>query len=98
VPAEKFAVDNVIIAVGQHASLAWLPAEFKNERGTLKVDLFGRLGNTNFFARGRHRAAWFGPATDGCECEWVTANALRSTWTRRLRGESLEARKNRLST
>jgi len=49
---EKFAVDNVIIAVGQHASLAWLPAEFKNERGTIKVDHFGRLGDTNFFAAG----------------------------------------------
>ena len=48
----KFAVDNVIIAVGQHASLAWLPDEFKNERGTIKVDRFGRLGNTNFFAAG----------------------------------------------
>ncbi len=52
VPAEKFAVDNVIVAVGQHASLAWLPAEFKNERGTIKVDRFGRLGDTNFFAAG----------------------------------------------
>jgi len=52
VAPEKFAVDNVIIAVGQHASLAWLPAEFKNERGTIKVDRFGRLGDTNFFAAG----------------------------------------------
>ena len=51
-PAERFAVDNVIIAVGQHASLAWLPKEFKNERGTIKADRFGRLGNTNFFAAG----------------------------------------------
>ncbi len=51
-PAEKFAVDNVIIAVGQHASLNWLPAEFKNERGTIKADRFGRLGDTNFFAAG----------------------------------------------
>jgi NADPH-dependent glutamate synthase beta subunit-like oxidoreductase len=50
--AEKFAVDNVIIAVGQHASLAWLPAEFKTERGTINVDRFGRLGDTNFFAAG----------------------------------------------
>src|SRR5438093_118381 len=50
--AEKFAVDNVIIAVGQHPSLAWLPAEFKNERGTIAVDRFGRLGKTNFFAAG----------------------------------------------
>lgn len=49
---ERFACDNVIIAVGQHASLAWLPAEFKNERGTIKIDRFGRLGDTNFFAAG----------------------------------------------
>jgi NADPH-dependent glutamate synthase beta subunit-like oxidoreductase len=52
VAPEKFAVDNVIIAVGQHASLNWLPQEFKNERGTIKVDRFGRLGDTNFFAAG----------------------------------------------
>src|SRR5262249_4578975 len=51
-PADRFAVDNVIIAVGQHASLAWLPQEFKNERGTIKVDRFGRLGDTNVFAAG----------------------------------------------
>jgi NADPH-dependent glutamate synthase beta subunit-like oxidoreductase len=51
-PAEKFDVDNVIIAVGQHASLSWLPPEFKNERGTIKIDRFGRLGDTNFFAAG----------------------------------------------
>ena len=51
-PAERFAVDNVIIAVGQRASLAWLPAEFKTERGTIKIDKFGRLGDTNFFAAG----------------------------------------------
>src|SRR5579872_2908696 len=43
---EKFAVDNVIIAVGQRSSLNWLPAEFKNERGTIKIDKFGRLGDT----------------------------------------------------
>ncbi|MGB7133067.1 MAG: FAD-dependent oxidoreductase, partial [Candidatus Sulfotelmatobacter sp.] len=49
---EKFAVDNVIIAVGQRASLNWLPAEFKTERGTIKIDKFGRLGDTNFFAAG----------------------------------------------
>ncbi len=49
---EKFAVDNVIIAVGQRSSLNWLPAEFKNERGTIKIDKFGRLGDTNFFAAG----------------------------------------------
>ncbi len=51
-PGERVAVDNVIIAVGQHASLAWLPGEFKNERGTIKADRFGRLGDTNFFAAG----------------------------------------------
>jgi NADPH-dependent glutamate synthase beta subunit-like oxidoreductase len=51
-PSTRFPVDDVIIAVGQHASLAWLPAEFKNERGTIAVDRFGRLGNTNFFAAG----------------------------------------------
>jgi NADPH-dependent glutamate synthase beta subunit-like oxidoreductase len=51
-PAKKFAVDNVIIAVGQKAKLDWLPAEFKTERGTIKIDEFGRIGNTNFFAAG----------------------------------------------
>ncbi len=51
-PGERVAVDNVIIAVGQHASLAWLPGEFKNERGTIKADRFGQLGDTNFFAAG----------------------------------------------
>jgi NADPH-dependent glutamate synthase beta subunit-like oxidoreductase len=50
--AENFTADNVIIAVGQSASLAWLPAEFKNERGLIKIDRFGRVGNTNFFAAG----------------------------------------------
>jgi Pyruvate/2-oxoacid:ferredoxin oxidoreductase delta subunit len=50
--AERFVVDNLIIAVGQHASLGWLPDEFKNERGTITVDRFGRLGDTNFFAAG----------------------------------------------
>ncbi|MBI3400793.1 MAG: FAD-dependent oxidoreductase [Acidobacteria bacterium] len=49
---ERFAVDNVIIAVGQHASLAWLPDEFKNEKGAIKADRFGRLGTTNVFAAG----------------------------------------------
>jgi Pyruvate/2-oxoacid:ferredoxin oxidoreductase delta subunit len=44
--------DSVIIAVGQRASLAWLPQEFKNERGTIKADAFGRLGDTNVFAAG----------------------------------------------
>jgi NADPH-dependent glutamate synthase beta subunit-like oxidoreductase len=50
--AERFVVDNVIIAVGQRASLGWLPAEYKTERGTIKIDQFGRIGNTNFFAAG----------------------------------------------
>src|ERR1051326_2077294 len=36
-PATNFKCDNVIIAVGQHASLTWLPEEFKNERGTIKI-------------------------------------------------------------
>ena len=49
---DQFFVDNVIIAVGQRASLAWLPNEFKNERGTIKADRFGRLGDTNVFAAG----------------------------------------------
>jgi NADPH-dependent glutamate synthase beta subunit-like oxidoreductase len=51
-PAATFPVDNVIIAVGQHAALKWLPDEFKNERGTIKIDRFGRLGDTMFFAAG----------------------------------------------
>jgi len=51
-PAERFAVDNVIIAVGQRASVGWLPTEFKNDRGTIKIDKFGRLGDTKFFAAG----------------------------------------------
>src|SRR6202522_4045432 len=49
---ERFAVDNVIIAVGQRASLKWLPDEFKTERGTIKIDRFGSLGDTNIFAAG----------------------------------------------
>lgn len=52
VPAEKFAVDHVIIAVGQKAKLDWMPAEYKTERGTIKIDEFGRIANTNFFAAG----------------------------------------------
>jgi NADPH-dependent glutamate synthase beta subunit-like oxidoreductase len=51
-PAAQFPVDNVIIAVGQRASLNWLPGEFKNERGTITIDRFGRLGDTMFFAAG----------------------------------------------
>jgi Pyruvate/2-oxoacid:ferredoxin oxidoreductase delta subunit len=51
-PAKRFAVDHVIIAVGQRAKLDWMPAEFKTERGTIKIDEFGRIGNTNFFAAG----------------------------------------------
>jgi NADPH-dependent glutamate synthase beta subunit-like oxidoreductase len=51
-PAERFAVDSVIIAVGQHASLEWLPAEFKTDRNAIKIDEFGRLGDTNVFAAG----------------------------------------------
>jgi NADPH-dependent glutamate synthase beta subunit-like oxidoreductase len=51
-PAERFAVDNVIIAVGQHASLAWLPDAFKTSRGTIAVDRFGRLGDSKVFAAG----------------------------------------------
>jgi len=51
-PAERFAVDNVIVAVGQRPSLQWLPGEFKNERGTIAIDRFGRLGDTKFFAAG----------------------------------------------
>jgi len=51
-PSARFAVDNVIIAVGQHAALKWLPEQFKTERGTIKIDRFGRLGDTRFFAAG----------------------------------------------
>src|SRR5262249_37812645 len=49
-PAERFAVVNVSMAAGQHASRASVPAELKNERGTIKVDRFGRPGDTNVFA------------------------------------------------
>jgi NADPH-dependent glutamate synthase beta subunit-like oxidoreductase len=52
VAADSFVTDNVIIAVGQHASLNWLPEEFKTAQGTIAVDQFGRLGDTNFFAAG----------------------------------------------
>jgi NADPH-dependent glutamate synthase beta subunit-like oxidoreductase len=51
-PAQRFAVDNVIIAVGQRAKLDWMPAEYKTERGTIKIDEFGRIGNSTFFAAG----------------------------------------------
>jgi Pyruvate/2-oxoacid:ferredoxin oxidoreductase delta subunit len=51
-PVQRFAVDTVIIAVGLRPALAWLPDEFKTERGTIRIDRFGRLGNTNFFAAG----------------------------------------------
>jgi NADPH-dependent glutamate synthase beta subunit-like oxidoreductase len=50
--AERFLADTVIVAVGQHAALGWLPAEFKTERNTLAIDEFGRIGATNFFAAG----------------------------------------------
>jgi len=50
--ADRFACDNVIVAVGQHAAIDWLPAKFKTERNTIKVDHFGRLGDTKFFAAG----------------------------------------------
>ena len=49
---EKFAVDNVIIAVGQKASLGWMPKEYQTDRGTIKIDSFGRIADTNFFAAG----------------------------------------------
>ncbi|MGQ0735375.1 MAG: FAD-dependent oxidoreductase [Acidobacteriota bacterium] len=49
---ETFAADSVIIAVGQHASLGWLPAPFRNDKGMIAVDAFGRLGDTNVFAAG----------------------------------------------
>ncbi len=51
-PAESFTADNVIIAVGQRPSLGWMPDEFKTERGIPKIDRFGRLGDTKFFAAG----------------------------------------------
>src|ERR1700692_3624171 len=51
-PAKQFAVDNVIIAVGQNAKLDLMPAEVKTAAGTIKIDEFGRIGNTNFFAAG----------------------------------------------
>src|SRR5205085_9716915 len=56
-PPARFAVDNVIIAVGQHASLAWLPDAVKTECGTIAVDRFRRLGHTNVFPAGHLVAA-----------------------------------------
>jgi NADPH-dependent glutamate synthase beta subunit-like oxidoreductase len=50
-PAERFAVDHVIIAVGQHASLAWLPQEFKTERGTIKMTASGVWAIRTFLLR-----------------------------------------------
>jgi NADPH-dependent glutamate synthase beta subunit-like oxidoreductase len=52
VPPERFPVDNVIVAIGQRASISWVPPGFRNERGGIKVDKFGRLGDTMFFAAG----------------------------------------------
>ena len=65
--AKRFAVDNVIVAVGQHASLKWLPDEFKTERGSIKIDRHGRLGDTMFFAAGDVVQLGSGPAADGGE-------------------------------
>jgi NADPH-dependent glutamate synthase beta subunit-like oxidoreductase len=92
VAAEKFAVDNVIIAVGQHSSLAWLPAEFKTERGSIKIDRFGRLGDTNFFAAGDIVQLGSGQPL-------MVVNAVGDgkrvafNLDKALRGESLEPRK-----
>jgi NADPH-dependent glutamate synthase beta subunit-like oxidoreductase len=52
VEPERFAVDTVIVAIGQHAALEWIPDRFKTARNTIAVDEFGRLGDTNFFAAG----------------------------------------------
>jgi NADPH-dependent glutamate synthase beta subunit-like oxidoreductase len=90
-PAEKFAVDNVVIAIGQRASLDWLPQEFKNERGTIKMDRFGRLGGTNFFAAGD--IAQFGSGT-----QLMVVNAVGDgkrvafNLDKALRGEELQPR------
>jgi len=52
VPPERFPVDNVIVAIGQRASISWVPPGFRSDRGGIKVDKFGRLGDTMFFAAG----------------------------------------------
>ena len=65
--AERFEVDNVIIAVGQHASLAWLPAEFKNERGTINDRPVRTSRRHDVLRRRRHRAGRLRPAADGRE-------------------------------
>ena len=70
VQPERFHVDNVIIAVGQRASIKWLPDEFKTERGTIKIDKFGRLGDTKFLRCWRHCATRFRSAAHGGECGW----------------------------
>ena len=91
-PAERFAADNVIIAVGQHASLAWLPAEFKTERGTIKIDRFGRLGNTNFFAAGD--IVQFGSGQPLMVVNAVgDGKRVAFNLDKALRGEELQARK-----
>ena len=63
----SFAVDNVIIAVGQHASLAWLPAEFKNERGNHQDGPLRPSRRHELLCGRRHRAGGFGAAVDGGE-------------------------------
>src|SRR4029453_14392337 len=51
-PSAKVAVENVIFPAGHNGALKWLPHQFKTERGTIKIDRFGRLGDTKFFAAG----------------------------------------------
>jgi len=87
--AERFAADNVIIAVGQRASLGWLPDEFKTERGTIRTDKFGRLGNTNIFAAGDVVQLVWGS-------RWMVVNAVGDgkrvafNLDKVLRGEALQ--------
>ena len=57
--AERFVADSVIIAVGQRACSPG-PLGFKNERGTIKIDRFGRLGEHEVLRRRRYRAARLG--------------------------------------